>query len=824
MSGLDTLLKSVKKQMIKRTKVAIGSNVQQFTSFLKDLENAANISAIMDRTDELEKDFRLENKKAVKLFSKNFSSFDRQVKKVLDLLRPALKRLELNISIKRFEDFWSIYSGIDKNLNQIEDYSRQIAKMGAEKIYKVVNLQDVQSFGYKTDLPALTEMRDLWAGKTKESEGLLNDLIERNKKIKLTFESIETERNKTQHTYQEKTILINDNLADSSECYNNAYKRLYAVEEEIKDYEMLLLKKSEDKITEILKQLRVKAQSLFSIFEKLEKVKDPAKKKKLKTEIDKRVPAITAKLQSFFNQIILQLKSIYTSILDEAVTEINKIMKDVQQNLYLIQSNIGELDISVSQSILHELLELSHEKVSEHQRMISNVEELMMHREFCSNATKKTRELYTKIDDMFGIHHAKLQIIRTTSLGKKKELQIKWKLKNQGRLDFTNLNFGDILPVSYQDLKYNTNPIFQGEHDEGNLVKWNIEELNKRQTSEITCSPTKIAEISPVEGEISHNISQSSTNLYRKGGKSVILKIYEENGVGTIEISNPSDTTPLWNVSLMFKPTREIKKLPNFALPSLLPKEHKTFNYKYSAPQSLEPLTFQAEVPHTFEVSLSKIKDKTNTYQGNFLFDNQSDFLVYLIKFELYPLQMPNTPLIMLDELNEDPLEPRITYAKIGEFTSAEHPPMVAINMVHSVQLVYKYQSEPFAKLAVKSSSGATLSKANQKKVSLLDQEIAQLKRVLTIFQRKIQETESKIVQKQESKDDLLGGSAKSGIKKKSDTVKKKQKPASTKKSSKKTTKSAKKKSSVKKKSAKKKSSVKKKSASGKSKSGKIKK
>jgi hypothetical protein len=142
-------------------------------------------------------------------------------------------------------------------------------------------------------------------------------------------------------------------------------------------------------------------------------------------------------------------------------------------------------------------------------------------------------------------------------------------------------------------------------------------------------------------------------------------------------------------------------------LPILLPKEKISRKYQYLKPSALVPQFFSGRVPIHYEIALTKNKDKTNSYLCELLVENTSEFLVFVNRFNLYTVQDTPRPLLTLENLHENPLEPKFTFAKTDEIMSSDNPPHIMIEMDYSVQLFYEYlhQTQKTEQLESKSES-----------------------------------------------------------------------------------------------------------------------
>jgi ABC-type transporter Mla subunit MlaD len=563
-NGLDVILRNVQQQMVTNVKASIKKNLQQFKKFLNAVEGMEEVNEVLKQTELLERDFRNGNNDTLKIFQKNLHDFDAGIVKIVDLLNPAIKKIQLNLSLKKFDDFWAIYNEINQCLDQIGEWSRLIAKTGAEKIYKVVVLQDLETFGSQKDQDALMQMLSLWQEKTTESESLLDGYTKANNELKLNLTSIETEWKGSRLRYQEKAMLIDVNIANAFKHYTAAQTSLNQISHLLQDGENALNQDAEQKITELMKEFRNKIQNFGNIFGKTQKVTDEKKRAQLQAEITKKFEQFVANMQNFFDGMIRDITVVYTQNIEKIVGELNAVIKITQKELNAVRTNIDGLQISASKDILLELLELSHDQVKIHQESVEGAENEMMHHTFISNATKKVQELQKNIDRMFGIHQAKLNVTQILSSQTNGNPLLQWEIRNEGRIAFSDFKTAMVTPKEFSGGKIQPAANSMVNCDLGTISIWTVPKLDRQEGKSFSNEIQKITpeSITIEKQRMNDLICSYHTSMYRKSGNAVLLKIRESNGMGEVELQNPSEKTILWNVILQFQPNDAIPDLP----------------------------------------------------------------------------------------------------------------------------------------------------------------------------------------------------------------------------------------------------------------------
>jgi hypothetical protein len=375
LNGHEALLQNVQQQMVSSVKTEIRKNAGSFGKFVAEVEQMENLSQILNRTDDLEKKFRASNEKTLQIFETNMKSFETGILKIMDILNPAIQKLRLNLSLKKFEDFWAIFKEINQCLDKIDEWSGQIFKLGAEKIYNVVELQNLDTFGIQKgadSLNGLTEMLNLWKEKSIESASLLTDYMLQSKELSSTMESAEEEWKKGQIQYHEKVIEIDSNIATTMTKFNTAYTSLNEVGNIILDSVNILKETAGLKINDIMRDFRAKIQKFAEIRGKTEKIQDPKKKEQYQAEITKKVTEFFGNIQTFFDDVIRQLTETYAAEIKETVRKLNTVLKDAQKEIVGIKTIIENLNMGSSKEILLELLDLSQEYVTAHHNLVES--------------------------------------------------------------------------------------------------------------------------------------------------------------------------------------------------------------------------------------------------------------------------------------------------------------------------------------------------------------------------------------------------------------------------------------------------------------------
>ena len=244
-------------------------------------------------------------------------------------------------------------------------------------------------------------------------------------------------------------------------------------------------------------------QPFSNIQGKLGKIPDPNKKQQLAAEVAKKIPPFINSLKGFFDDMIAQMSRLYSDSVKGIVTQLGSQVNLAKGALTSIQNAIDQLDLSASKEILNTLADLSQEQVAQHQRMLDNSEEMMMHREFVSNATKKTQELLRTIDDMFGIYHAKVVLSKCVDKSPQMLPVNTWEIKHAGLIEFPPFKFGERLSYSLEGTKYTPDPISeQGDtNKESKFVTWTVNKLDRKQSQKISYTPQKLSVSSSLPDE-----------------------------------------------------------------------------------------------------------------------------------------------------------------------------------------------------------------------------------------------------------------------------------------------------------------------------------
>jgi hypothetical protein len=734
--SIDNTVRDLRNSMISKSENAIKESVQNFIGFIQDLkeilepmtiakditdpdEFKATIIAIAetlkmfvdnieDSIDQMTSLVQKANATAVEESSQDFDNFVEDIHQIFDTFNTGLQKLQLTNSIKKYLDLEQVFVEIDRYQDQIQDINQRLIQYKSQREFKEEQIQNLVTYGLKKDFLTLKSQKALIQKKIAETELKLKQLKVQSEELADKLQLIDGEKTNLRNWFEALTDEIGEAQAQAAETYNVMYGLLDNIHSTISFIKSDIKNSSELAINNVIRDFTktvLTFSRMVAIIKKVEQGQDLNKMQKSMDMIYQKSEDYIKQLNSIMDNLSNNVKDANNQSITESFKEFEDFVATFKQKFYIIQDNVTNITLSTSEQLIKDLIQFFEDKITTRRAILENQSQLML----VQNQFEHLQLVLQGIDNDLKIYGGRDERSRRKQLSEMRTViestipgqqNITWKVSNDGIVPFDGIKIADLLPQTYNIDQFLPKPDEEKKISQGSIVSWNIAQLDKKEVWGANYPTDGYSPWHPVIQKFNKNIGSPDSYRYKKLAAPVALVIVEQEGDGAIILTNTAEKDKLWNIHLEFAPTPEIPILPNAEIIELKPQESFIKKYTYKKPHSLNPIAFQASFKYTSGLIKKRSTTRDNGYILETVFNNDSEFLAYLVQLEIFSLANLKEPLVSIKPIGAEILRPKMDYRKENEITTEEDPPNVVLHACFTVHLTYEYDISNTIKIA----------------------------------------------------------------------------------------------------------------------------
>jgi hypothetical protein len=724
---IDNTVKDLKNSMINKSEEAIRESAKDFVNFVEDLEDiltpmveASQITNqhelkttivgiaetlkifsenIEDSIDQMTGLVQKANANAVDESSQEFDNFVEDIHQIFNTFNSSLQKLQLTNSIKKYLDLEEIFKEIDHFLDQIAEVRKKKAILRTEKILKEDEIKYLDTFGIRKDATTLKTQRVFLQKRFTDLHEQINQEKIHRDQLEDKFNLIQTEKTTLRDWFNALSDEIIDHQNQAAETYNIMYELLDNIHSTISFIKADIRNSSELTINVVIRDFTKTVLTfgrMVGIIRKLEQGTDMEKMQNSLEMIYQKSEEYIIHIREIINNLSNNVKRSNIESINQSFKEFDTFVKNFKEKFYIIQENVANITLRTSEQLINDLVGFFEDEIQTRQAFLESNEILLSLQTQSDEIDKLLQgidneiKLYGGVDDR-SRRKRLLELKIVTEIPDSNWYQIRNRISNDGVTSFENLNINDI--VGHGCTLHNLSKVVDHSLDliQGKILQWKLPTLDKKETQEISYTIAEFKSPSSSQLDFTKNISLSDAYRFRRLATPITLTIVEQNGEGAYILTNTAEKDKIWDITLEFTPTANIPQLPNVSIKELKPQESFIKKYRYNKSNSLVPKIFVAEAKHTYGIVKKRSTTHEKEYNCELFFVNDSEFLMYMVQFDVYKLQSLNTPIITVLSQNLEILRPKLDFRKEFEIQTDEDPPNLVIILSCTLHLNYEY-------------------------------------------------------------------------------------------------------------------------------------
>ncbi len=728
--SIDKNVSNLQEKMIKNSEKAIEENVSDFTSYVNDLQDimaplgesksikdqnqlsqtvigiamtlemlSENIEDSIESMSEL---IQKANADALEKSSKDFDDFLLSIHKIFDTFNAILQKLKLLNSVKKYLDLEDIYSESNQILDTLEENQKKQTNIQIHKEIRKEELDYLEKFGMSKSLDDLKARKVFLKKKFDELQIKYNNIDVEYAKLSEKYEFTVQEKETIRDWFEALTeeVIAQQNIA--TDTYNEMFATLDSIDSTINFIKADIRNASEREIIIIINEFTTYANTfgkMVGIIKKIEKTTNLSNMQKGIKVINGKSKIYIEKISKIVKKLSKQVKNSNIKAIDESFGEFDSFIDNFKEKFHTIQDAVSAITLTSSSSLIEDLTNLSDEQIKGRRNLLKSELELLALNTRLDFIKKQIQGVENEVK--LYSDKGKTDLKRRKVLKLRKSIvegdellsqKIHWEILNAGIVTFEDFTISDHIPKNR--IESNASSLYNTIEttNQAKILEWNIEKLNKQQTTEIYYEINGFSVERKKTTTPFNNISSPKSFRYRNIAKPVSLKIIERDGEGAILLTNLSEQNRIWNISLQFEKTSDIINIPNSLIKGLKPQEEFVKKYFYKKAGALKPVNFICESQYDVGINLERSKEKASDYICDVFFENTSDFLIYLNSIDLYRPNKSMKSAFKID-LNEK-LRPKMDYRNKFTLNSRFDPPRLMIKANFTLQLVFEYDRE----------------------------------------------------------------------------------------------------------------------------------